>query len=149
MNALSELAKNLGYPGVEKLYRAAEREHIFVTRPQVAAFVRAQGQRQVLAPRPKYPGKIVATKINDRWAADLVDYTARPSEESKTSSISPYQYVLIVQDIFSRKLWAVAMRVKDTQTVRDAFGRTPLSYQPAYLDPTGRVVTVGLRKIFF
>ena len=121
MNALSELAKNLGYPGVEKLYRAAEREHIFVTRPQVAAFVRAQGQRQVLAPRPKYPGKIVATKINDRWVADLIDYTARPSEESKTSSISPYQYVLIVQDIFSRKLWAVAMRVKDTQTVREAF----------------------------
>ncbi len=35
------------------------------------------------------------------------------------------------------------------QTVRDAFGRTPLSYQPAYLDPTGRVVTFGLRKIFF
>ena len=121
MNALSELAKNLGYPGVEKLYRAAEREHIFVTRPQVAAFVRAQGQRQVLAPRPKYSGKIVATKINDRWAADLIDYTARPSEETTSNAIGPYQYVLIVQDVFSRKLWAVAMRVKDTQTVREAF----------------------------
>ena len=35
------------------------------------------------------------------------------------------------------------------QSVRDATGRTPLSYQPAYLDPTGRVMTVSLRKLFF
>ena len=35
------------------------------------------------------------------------------------------------------------------QTVRDAFGRTPLSYQPAYLDPAGRVVSLNLRKLFF
>ena len=35
------------------------------------------------------------------------------------------------------------------QSVRDANGRTPLSYQPAYLDPAGRVVTIGLRKLFF
>ena len=121
MEALKDLAGTLGFPGVEKLFRAAERRGIAVTRPQVAAFVRAQGQRQVLAPRPKYEGKIVATRINDRWTADLIDYTARPSEEKTSSSLNPYQYVLIVQDIFSRKIWAVAMRVKDTQTVREAF----------------------------
>ena len=118
---MEALAKELGYPGVEKLYRAAERQGLRVTRPQVAAFVRAQGQRQVLAPRPKYNGKIVATRGDDRWAADLIDYTARSSEEKTSSSVGPYQYVLIVQDVFSRKLWAVAMRVKDTQTVREAF----------------------------
>ena len=119
MERLADLAKELGYPGVEKLWRAAERQHVAVTKYQVAAFVRAQGQRQVLAPRPKYNGKIVATKINDRWAADLIDYTAKPSESK--NSTDPYQYVLIVQDVFSRKLWAVAMRVKDTETVRQAF----------------------------
>jgi hypothetical protein len=119
MEALSELAKTLGYPGAEKLWRAAERQGLAVTRSQVAAFVSAQGQRQVLAPRPKYDGKLVATRINDRWAADLIDYTAKPSEGK--NSTEPYQYVLIVQDVFSRKLWAVAMRVKDTQTVREAF----------------------------
>jgi hypothetical protein len=35
------------------------------------------------------------------------------------------------------------------QSVRDASGHTPLSYQAAYLDPAGRVVTIGLRKLFF
>ena len=32
--------------------------------------------------------------------------------------------------------------------VRDAAGLTPLSYQPAYLDPLGRTVTFSLRKMF-
>jgi iron complex outermembrane receptor protein len=33
--------------------------------------------------------------------------------------------------------------------VRDGFGVTPLSYQPFYLDPLGRSVTISLRKQFF
>lgn len=36
----------------------------------------------------------------------------------------------------------------DRQRVRDAAGSTPISYQPAYLDPLGRVVSIGLRKVF-
>lgn len=32
--------------------------------------------------------------------------------------------------------------------VRDEAGSTPLSYQPAYLDPLGRLINVGLRKVF-
>ncbi len=35
------------------------------------------------------------------------------------------------------------------QSVHDALGRTPLTYQPAYLDPTGRVIQLGVRKLFF
>ncbi len=31
--------------------------------------------------------------------------------------------------------------------VRDGAGGTPLSYQPAYLDPLGRVISVSLRKV--
>ncbi|MBX9729855.1 MAG: TonB-dependent receptor [Sphingomonas sp.] len=32
--------------------------------------------------------------------------------------------------------------------VRDQLGATPLSYQPAYLDPLGRMLTLSLRKVF-
>ena len=35
------------------------------------------------------------------------------------------------------------------QHVRDAAGDTPISYQPAYLDPLGRSVRIGFRKLFF
>jgi outer membrane receptor protein involved in Fe transport len=33
--------------------------------------------------------------------------------------------------------------------VRDASGTTPLQYQPDYLDPLGRSVTLSIRKLFF
>ena len=33
--------------------------------------------------------------------------------------------------------------------VRDGLGGTPLSYQPGYIDPTGRTVTLSIRKLFF
>jgi len=33
--------------------------------------------------------------------------------------------------------------------VRDAAGGTPLSYQPGYLDPVGRAVTLSVRKLFY
>lgn len=32
--------------------------------------------------------------------------------------------------------------------VRDDAGLTPISYQPAYLDPTGRLVSLSVRKVF-
>jgi hypothetical protein len=35
------------------------------------------------------------------------------------------------------------------QRVRDDSGVTPLSYQPDYLDPVGRSVRIGIRKLFF
>lgn len=33
--------------------------------------------------------------------------------------------------------------------VRDNAGLTPLSYQPGYVDPVGRTVKIGIRKLFF
>jgi len=33
--------------------------------------------------------------------------------------------------------------------VTDAAGGTPLSYQPALLDPLGRTVKISIRKLFF
>ena len=35
------------------------------------------------------------------------------------------------------------------QRVRDAAGNTPVSYQPDYLDPLGRTIRIGIRKLLF
>jgi hypothetical protein len=34
-------------------------------------------------------------------------------------------------------------------TVRNAAGMTPLSYQPGYIDPIGRAITLSVRKLFY
>ena len=112
MEALATLSRELGHPGADKLYQATQRRGMDVHRDIVNAFVRQQSDRQVLAPRPKYEGKIIATRINDRWAADLIDYARGAGE---------YQYILLVQDIFSRKIWGVAMKDKTPTTTLGAF----------------------------
>ena len=35
------------------------------------------------------------------------------------------------------------------QSVADASGNTPVRYQPGYMDPLGRAVTISFRKLFF
>ena len=53
--------------------------------------------------------------------------------------------------------WARGLRITlsadnlldSRQHVRDATGATPISYQPDYLDPLGRTIRIGIRKLFF
>ena len=58
---------------------------------------------------------------------------------------------------FITKNWARGLRVSfgvnnlfnSRQRVRDETGDTPLRYQPAYLDPLGRTVSITIRKLIF
>ena len=43
----------------------------------------------------------------------------------------------------------VSNLLDDRIVVRDAAGATPLSYQPGYLDPAGRTITLSIRKLFY
>ncbi len=49
----------------------------------------------------------------------------------------------------SRLTLAVTNLTDARERVRDATGATPLAYQPGYLDPVGRAVTISFRKLFF
>ena len=118
MEQLRELSNELGHPSATKLWQEAQKRDLDVTRKQVLELTRSQPARQVLGKRPKYEGKIVAVEINDRWAADLIDYNARPSPDKKGD---PYQYILIVQDIFSRVIFAHALKSKSQEVVQQAF----------------------------
>ena len=65
----------------------------------------AQGNRQVLQPPPKYEGIITSQRMDQRWAADVISFVSDPAKDGTKT----YKYVLLVQDIFSRTLWAEAM----------------------------------------
>ena len=75
---LAQLSQELGYPSADKLYEAARRAGVQVDKSDVREFVKQQAVRQVFRQRPKHDGKIAAVNIDDRWAADLIDYTAKP-----------------------------------------------------------------------
>jgi hypothetical protein len=119
MEQIRDLYNELDAPGGLKLWQEAQRRNLPVKRREVLEFASKQGANQVLRPRQKFEGKVTAFRINGRWAADLIDYNSRPSLDKKGGD--PYQYILIVQDIFSRKIFAHALKNKDQETCRDAF----------------------------
>ena len=114
---IQSLNRELAFPGVARLQAALRKRGIIVPLERVKTVVEKTGTRQVLQPPPKYEGNITAGRLDDRWVADLLSFESRPAQRPEWF----YRHVVLVQDIFSRYLWAEAISTKD-QT-RAAFER--------------------------
>jgi hypothetical protein len=119
MEQVRDLASELGFPSANKLWNEVRKRNINVPKDEVLKYVRSLGLRHVFQRRPAYQGRIAATELNNRWVADLIDYNAKPSIDKKGGA--PYQYILSVHDIFSRVLFAHALKSKDPEVVQQAF----------------------------
>jgi len=73
-------------------------------------------------------------KVNLRFFADLGQ---QKTLIEKAPFLKGARVTLGVVNIFDAKV-----------KVRDANGATPLSYQPGYIDPQGRVIRLSFRKLF-
>ena len=78
---------------------------------EVDRIVRGETTRHVQAPTYKFDGKIAAVDLNSRWFADLIDFATAPSADTgKDVGLRPTasgeRYILVVQDVFSRFLYA-------------------------------------------
>ena len=66
------------------------------------------------------------------------DPSTRPDLIAKHKWLIGTRFVVSVDNVFNSR-----------QRVRDAAGNTPVSYQPDYLDPLGRTIRIGIRKLLF
>jgi hypothetical protein len=126
-DTLRRLYKELNYPSTEVFYKALKRRGIPARKRDVEEFVQSRAERQILAPPPKFKGHVVSEDLNARWAADLISFVSRPA----TFKGREYRYILLVQDIFSRLIYARPLsRVDQTTTafeeILDEAGTTPL-----------------------
>ena len=121
MDQLPALSEEFGYPSANKLFDAAQRAGVKVTLKQVQAFVKSQNVRQVYHQLPPSKGKITAPNLDDTWVADLIDYSWQPSESKEKGSEPAFQYILVVQDVFSRRLMARPIQDKLAKTCQEAF----------------------------
>ena len=112
---IRSLYAELAFPSASRLQAALRKEGVSAPLSTIKEITSTVGSRQVFQPPPSYKGHITATKIDDRWVADLISFESRPAKRSS----SKYNHVLLVQDIFSRCLWAVPL-VSETRT-REAF----------------------------
>jgi len=57
MDRVIELSKQLGTPGVEKLYKAARKRNIRVSKEEIKQLLATKGQKQIFRPLPPSKGK--------------------------------------------------------------------------------------------
>ena len=80
-------------------------------------------------PQYKIDGKIATADLNNRWFADLIDFSAAPSEDTgKDVGLRPAasgeRYIRVVQDVFSRFLCTAALPNKKPETVAAGFRKS-------------------------
>ena len=118
--AIDAVNEELNYPSLQKLRRVLEQRGIPYNKKNLECLVKRQAVRQVQAPPYKYDGKIASQGLNQRWFADLIDFTAAPSDGGRKTVLRPTEenesYVLVVQDVFSRFLWTEALVDKKPKT---------------------------------
>ena len=113
-NPIRKLYEDLNQPGLAKFKEALRARNVRFSNQEVAAIVQGSAQRQIFAPRPRCTGGIVSTGANKRWAADIVDLTATPSSGGQ-------RVIFVVQDIYTRKIHAVALTTKVANATATAF----------------------------
>ena len=122
---LAELAQRLGTPGAGKLYAAARRRGIGVTKEQVRSFVRKKGQKQLFRPLPPSKGQSASESIDMRVQMDLIDMKISPSNGNKN--------ILVLVNVYTRKAYAAAIKDKSPEATAgglrallDNMGSTPV-----------------------
>jgi len=115
--AIRDLFEELNQPSAARLKAVLKRRGIEYDAADVDALVRKSGQRQIFAPRQQYPGKVTAPARNTRWAADSIHLASNPSKPGGE------KYILVAQDIFSRRLFAEALQTISGPAVTRAFER--------------------------
>jgi len=112
MEQLAELAKELGTPGSAKLYRAARKKGIEVSKLEVRSFLAKRGEKQIFRPLPESKGKTSSEAPGFRAQMDIIDLKYSKSLGNKN--------ILVVIDVYTRKAWAKPVRSKEPVIVASA-----------------------------
>ena len=116
MATLRDLYMELGAPAPQALFIAARRRGLNVTREEVRQFTAKRGARQIFtAPQPS-AGKVVAEDLHTRFVADLMDMKNEEVTEGEEQS----KNVLVLVNVFSRKIWAETMPNKTDKETASA-----------------------------
>ena len=104
----------LNQPGLERFKQALRSQNAPFTNAQVSDIVKGSASRQIFAPRQRFVGKVTSTAPDARWAADMIVFTSTPSKRGQ-------KFILAVQDIWSRKIYTVALAQNNPAAVATAF----------------------------
>lgn len=130
---LSQLYSDLSFPGsfsgADKFYREVKKIHPSITRSEIQKYLKSNesytSHRKVT--RPKYFRRTYASRKNDIWQIDLLDYQKYKSENNN------YRYVLCMIDVYTRVLRVKPLYFKTAQSVVKAMSLLLLTLRPKRL----------------
>ena len=112
MEEVKELAKSLGNPGLEKLWKAIRKERIVgVSKEEVKSYLSKLGEKQIFKPLPPSLGKTASEDHGVRGQMDIIDM--------KYSKSLGYSAILVMVNIFSRMAYARPVKNKTPEKVAE------------------------------
>ena len=97
---VAQLYRELRLPSAAKLQQVLRKEGIQLSLAAIKEIVDGIGARQIFRPPVQFPGHVTASRLEDRWAADVISFMSNPV----TTEEGTFTDVLVIQDIFSRFL---------------------------------------------
>ena len=99
---VAQLYTELRLPSAAKLQQVLREEGIQLSLQSINEIVDGTGAGQICRPPAQYPGHVATSRLEDRWAADVISFMSNPVATNEGT----FTDVLVVQDIFNRFLWA-------------------------------------------
>ena len=122
---IQTLYKKYNYPSKKKLYMLAKLEGIKLTLKDIDDFLSKQHVQQIFSKKiPQKRGHIVSFVPDLRYEMDLVDM----SNFSRKNG--GYNWILMMIDIFNRKLYAYLLKNKDKNSILDALTKFFKTHHP-------------------
>ena len=142
--ALRDIYDRENAPTGYALYKLQRKAGHAYTKKQIDDFVKRQAAAQVLTARRepgRVAGKFQATRQNEKWQADLLDRSTKPSELDGVKQT----YVLVVVDVYTRRGYLQPLSGKDAASVLNAYkmitARAQAHPQILNLDKEGATLT--------
>ena len=116
-NIFNNIRRGLGQ-GLASFYHQVCDSYLNIKKSDTDDFLRRQGDYQVtrIPRRPRVNKPIQAQVPNERWASDLIDVSTYSSPHNNN-----YNWIMVVVDYFSGKIFARGMRNKRGATMRTTF----------------------------
>ena len=116
---IKQVFEELNRPSKSRLATALKARGIAYSTKDLDEIVSKSTEKQLQAPAYNYKGKITSTGKNERWAIDTIDLTAHPSPMK--GSKDNMKYIVVAQDIFTRKIFAEASPKNTPEAVGKIF----------------------------
>ena len=109
---IQEVYRKYNYPSKQKLYALTKLEGVKATLKEVQQFLDKQNAQQIFSRKIKQKaGHIVSFQPDERFQMDLVDMS------NFSMKNQGYNWILMLVDVFNRKLYAYLLPNKNTESI--------------------------------